>query len=1132
MKLINPPLKSVVACSNRANRKNRALFLRLSLRCGAIIVLAGFLASSFYSSSSASLSTRTNKESSEVALKKMSAPPASLRMAERKLPAPKKSFNPVAWPLPAPLPQVGPETIATYASDCTTPKTDFAVGETVCLQISGITVSPFFPRRLLLGNANSTIIHSTDVTSDPQTSSFTLDATSIIGGNSVDNRGSWHAVVLNPFFFFPEAANTFTVADPANATSDVGIATTSDPGGVQAGTQAIFELQLKSYGPDNSANVQLMNAVPAGTTFVSFQQLSGPIFNCDNPEVGSTGTTTCSIVSLEWPGPAATFLAIYQVNEGTPANTEITNTASISSNTDDQNLLNNSTSVTATVVASPGGESCSFDCPNNITVTATDANGTIVTFASAVNITGSCGAISASPSSGSLFPVGTTVVTVTSETGPSCAFTVTVTDTPAPTISCPPDQTVTADSGGTATVNPGTPTTTPATGVTITSERSDDVLALTDPYQVGTTGITWTVTDSIGRTASCTQRIIVHAACADDTAPPTITAPADISVGTGPGSTTCGVVLDDELGLPEAQDDCSVTISTTGIPSGNLFPIGTTTITYTATDGAGHTATAAQTVTVTDNTPPSIAAPPDANYVCLSEVPAASPSQATRGEVLDEDGNPLPPGPPFDNCGSPMVTVSESSSGAGSTASPRIITRTFTATDSHGNSASAVQTITVIDPTPPTFTSVPGNVIAYTGPGAVSCSTTVSDAALGTATAEDNCSVVVTRSGVPAGNNFPVGNTTVTYTATDAAGNTAVATQTVTVIDNTPPTISCAADIVADFDPAVNGAVVTYTAPVGADNCAGATTTQTAGLASGSTFPVGTTTNTFRLTDSAGNTAECSFKVTVALTSIIGLDSVSIGGAGQVDSYDSTGGYPATKGSLANILSNGTITLTNSGKVWGNVRSTLGGVNVSGASQVTGNATAGTTVTRSGSAIVGGTISNYQLAPAMSLPSVPACGPAYSPNTGISGSYSYNSTTGDLSLSGVNIATLANGTYCFRNVTLTNSAQLKVDGPVVIKITGTLNAGGATRLSNTTGIPSNLQVLSSYSGTNGVSFTNSTSAHLLIYAPNTGVTVSGAAPLFGTIAAKTITISNSGMIHYDTQLKSVWPDVWTLILGP
>jgi len=432
--------------------------------------------------------------------------------------------------------------------------------------------------------------------------------------------------------------------------------------------------------------------------------------------------------------------------------------------------------------------------------------------------------------------------------------------------------------------------------------------------------------------------------------------------------------------------------------------------------------------------------------------------------------------------------------------------------------------VTINDTQAPVIGSCPANIQKNNDPGQCTAVATYT-----TPTATDNCTGVGAVSCSPAsGFAFPKGTTTVTCSANDASNNTGSCTFTVTVNDAQPPTITCLADIIADFNPAVNGAVVPYATPVGADNCPGAITTQIAGLPSGATFPAGTTTNTFKVTDAVGLTAQCSFKVTVALTSLIGLNSVSISGAAIVDSYDSIGGYPATKGSLANVLSNGTITVAGSSKVFGNVRSTGAGVTVSGTSQITGNATAGTTVAVIPSGVVGGTITNGQLVPPMTLPSVAACG-SYSPNTGISGTYSYNPSTGDLSLSGINIATLANDTYCFHNVTLTNSAQLKVNGPVVIKITGTFTASGATSLTNTTSIPANLRILSSYTGTNGVTLSNGTNAYLVIYAPNTGVSITGAAPLFGTVAGKTLTISNSGMIHYDIKLKSVWPDIWSLI---
>jgi len=123
----------------------------------------------------------------------------------------------------------------------------------------------------------------------------------------------------------------------------------------------------------------------------------------------------------------------------------------------------------------------------------------------------------------------------------------------------------------------------------------------------------------------------------------------------------------------------------------------------------------------------------------------------------------------------------------------------------------------------------------------------------------------VTRAGVPAGNVFPVGQTVITYSVTDAHNNTASATQTVTVIDNTPPTISCPANMTVylPLNTTATSMVVNYTPPVGSDNCAGVTTLQTGGLASGATFPIGTTSNVFRATDAAGNYTDCSFTVTV-----------------------------------------------------------------------------------------------------------------------------------------------------------------------------------------------------------------------------------------------------------------------------
>ena len=177
-------------------------------------------------------------------------------------------------------------------------------------------------------------------------------------------------------------------------------------------------------------------------------------------------------------------------------------------------------------------------------------------------------------------------------------------------------------------------------------------------------------------------------------------------------------------------------------------------------------------VTVNDTQNPTISAPANASYQCPSQVPPASPLQATAS----------------DNCGTATVTVSESTNGgAGTTSSPLIITRTYTATDGAGRTASASQTITVIDNTPPTITC-PANIVVSND--ANQCSATVNP---GTATAADNCgvsSIVGTRSdNKPLNAPYPIGITTITWTAKDAAGQTASCQQTVTVKDTQKPTV-------------------------------------------------------------------------------------------------------------------------------------------------------------------------------------------------------------------------------------------------------------------------------------------------------------------------------------------------------
>src|SRR5690606_7006170 len=129
----------------------------------------------------------------------------------------------------------------------------------------------------------------------------------------------------------------------------------------------------------------------------------------------------------------------------------------------------------------------------------------------------------------------------------------------------------------------------------------------------------------------------------------------------------------------------------------------------------------------------------------------------------------------------------------------------------------------------------------------------------------DNCTgaTTVMTTGQASGTLFPIGTTTVTYEVSDASGNTAQCSFDATVNDTQFPVLTCPADITVSNGANTCGAIVTYTAPVGTDNCPGVTTTMTAGQASGTLFPIGTTTVTYQATDAAGNVTICSFNVTV-----------------------------------------------------------------------------------------------------------------------------------------------------------------------------------------------------------------------------------------------------------------------------
>ncbi|AFL80257.1 HYR domain-containing protein [Aequorivita sublithincola DSM 14238] len=113
-------------------------------------------------------------------------------------------------------------------------------------------------------------------------------------------------------------------------------------------------------------------------------------------------------------------------------------------------------------------------------------------------------------------------------------------------------------------------------------------------------------------------------------------------------------------------------------------------------------------------------------------------------------------------------------------------------------------------------------------------------------------------SGGSGGGSYNVG-TNQTNTAGANTGNG----QIVITLLAAPPVITCPGDITVSNDTGICGAVVNYTVTATDPEDGTLTPIQTAGLPSGSEFPVGVTTNTFEVTDSDANTVTCSFDVTV-----------------------------------------------------------------------------------------------------------------------------------------------------------------------------------------------------------------------------------------------------------------------------
>jgi len=374
-----------------------------------------------------------------------------------------------------------------------------------------------------------------------------------------------------------------------------------------------------------------------------------------------------------------------------------------------------------------------------------------------------------------------------------------------------------------------------------------------DFFGVGTTMVTYTARDTAGNVKASSFFITIT----DDEKPAIHNLPTDTTISVISG--TCAATY--TWTAPTATDNCEVSSIIGSDASGDSFGKGSNTITYTASDVNGNDSIASFIVTVIDDEDPVITNTPSDTTIVTSSTMC--------GQVVNwVDATAT------DNC---TLTSFVASPANGSTfnAIDSPITVTLTATDQDGNQATSTFVVTIADETAPVITGTPSdmpNVSADNGECYASITWTAP-------TASDNCAVSDFINDADNDNLYSVGDHTVTFIATDAAGNADTTSFDITVSDLEAPSIAPMVDIAVFTDADSCNAVVTWTTPAISDNCNIENDSLTSDYASGDTFDKGTTLVTYTAIDDYGNSSSTSFSVTVSdnqIPTIVSLPDTTI----------------------------------------------------------------------------------------------------------------------------------------------------------------------------------------------------------------------------------------------------------------
>ena len=259
-------------------------------------------------------------------------------------------------------------------------------------------------------------------------------------------------------------------------------------------------------------------------------------------------------------------------------------------------------------------------------------------------------------------------------------------------------------------------------------------------FPIGSTNVTWTAKDENNNATTAVQKISIT-----DTTAPTMTLPGNVR------QEATDILTPVSLGQATTNDVFSVSVSNDALAA---YPLGDTTVNWSAADANGNTASAQQTVTIFDSTAPQIVSPAD---IVIEATALLSP--VTLGDAVTTDIF--------------SVNLTNDAPAAFALGSTSVI---WNATDTSGNSSQATQTVLVKDTTSPVIKPI-ANIIKE----ATDILTAID---IGTTTATDIFDVTLTNNTPGA---FPLGDTTVTWSASDTNGNASTLNQKITVTDSTAP---------------------------------------------------------------------------------------------------------------------------------------------------------------------------------------------------------------------------------------------------------------------------------------------------------------------------------------------------------